>query len=95
MKKQVKILEVGKCYRVEYFSINWYINVYEEYRNGRVLALTAIRVDDFGIEMKETLTPTIFEDITYNVIEVGKDEFFNELKTKLNEINKLISKISN
>lgn len=95
MKKQVTILEVGKCYRVEYFSTNWYINVYEEYRNGRFLALTAIRVDDFGIEIKETLTPKIFEDITYNVIEVGKDEFFNELKTKLNEINKLIRKISN
>ena len=95
MKKQATILEVGKCYRVEYFSISWYVNVYEEYRNGRFLSLTAIRVDCFGIETKETLTPKIYEDITYNVIEVSKDEFFNKLKTKLNEINKLIRKISN
>lgn len=94
MKEQVTTLEVGKCYRVKYESINWYIRVYEEFLFGKYSSLTAIRVDNSGIDTKELLMPDSYQDNKYNVQEISKDEFAHILRSKRNDINKLIRKIS-
>lgn len=95
MKEQVTTLELDKCYRVKYESISWCIRVYEEFLFGKYSSLTAIRVDDSGINTRELLIPDSYQDSKYNVQEISNSEFMHEFRTKRNEINKLIRKISN
>ena len=95
MKEQITTLELGKCYRVKYESISWCIRVYEEFVFSKYSSLTAIRVDNSGINTREFLMPDLYQDSKYNVQEISKDEFMHEFRTKRNEINKLIRKISN
>lgn len=94
MKEQVTTLEVGKCYRVKYKSISWSIRVYEEFVFGKYSSLTAIRVENSGIDVRNLLMPDSYQDSKYNVQEISKDEFMHEFRTKRNEINKLIKKMS-
>lgn len=94
MKEQVTTLEVGKCYRVKYEIISWCIRVYEEFLFGKYSSLTAIRVDNSGIDVRNLLMPDSYQDSKYNVQEISKDEFMHEFRTKRNEINKLIKKMS-
>lgn len=92
MKKQITTLELGKCYRVKYESISWCIRVYEELLFSKYSSLTAIRVDNSGINTRELLMPDSYQDSNYNVQEISNSEFMHELRTKRNEINKLIKK---
>ena len=95
MKEQVTTLELDKCYRVKYESISWCIRIYEEFLFGKYSSLTAIRVDNSGINTRELLMPDSYQDSKYNVQEISNSEFMHEFRTKRNEINKLIRKISN
>lgn len=95
MKEQNTTLELGKCYRVKYESISWCIRVYEEFLFGKYSSLTAIRVDNSGINTRELLMSDSYQDSKYNVQEISNSEFMHEFRTKRNEINKLIRKISN
>ena len=95
MKEQITTLELDKCYRVKYESISWCIRVYEEFLFGKYSSLTAIRVANSGINTRELLMSDLYQDSKYNVQEISKDEFMHEFRTKRNEINKLIRKISN
>lgn len=95
MKEQVTTLELDKCYRVKYESISWCIRVYEELLFSKYSSLTAIRVDNSGINTRELLMPDSYQDSKYNVQEISNSEFMHEFRTKRNEINKLIRKISN
>ena len=92
MKKQITTLELGKCYRVKYESISWCIRVYEELLFSKYSSLTAIRVDNSGINTRELLMPDSYQDSNYNIQEISNSEFMHELRTKRNEINKLIKK---
>lgn len=95
MKEQNTTLELDKCYRVKYESISWCIRVYEELLFSKYSSLTAIRVDNSGINARELLMPDSYQDSKYEVQEISNSEFMHELRTKRNEINKLIRKISN
>lgn len=95
MKEQVTTLELDKCYRVKYESISWCIRVYEELLFSKYSSLTAIRVDNSGINTRELLMRDSYQDSNYNVQEISNSEFMHELRVKRNEINKLIRKISN
>jgi hypothetical protein len=95
MKEQNTTLELGKCYRVKYESISWCIRVYEEFVFGKHSSLTAIRVDNSGINTRELLISDSYQDSKYNVQEISNSEFMHEFRAKRNEINKLIRKISN
>ena len=95
MNEQITTLELDKCYRVKYESISWCIMVYEEFVFSKYSSLTAIRVDNSGINTREFLMCDSYQDSKYNVQEISKDEFMHEFRTKRNEINKLIRKISN
>lgn len=95
MKEQITTLELDKCYRVKYESISWCIRVYEELLFSKYSSLTAIRVDNSGINARELLMPDSYQDSKYEVQEISNSEFMHELRTKRNEINKLIRKISN
>ena len=94
MKEQVTTLELDKCYRVKYESISWCIRVYEELLFSKYSSLTAIRVDNSGINTRELLMPDSYQDSNYNVQEISNSEFMHELRTKRNEINKMIKKMS-
>ena len=50
MKEQNTTLELGKCYRVKFESISWCISVYEEFVFSKYSSLTALRVDNTGID---------------------------------------------
>ena len=95
MKEQITTLELDKCYRVKYESISWCIRVYEEFLFGKYSSLTAIRVDNSGINTREFLMSDSYQDSKYNVQEISNSEFLHELRAKRNEINKMIRKISN
>jgi hypothetical protein len=95
MKEQITTLELDKCYRVKYESISWCISVYEEFLFGKYSSLTAIRVDNSGINTREFLMSDSYQDSKYNVQEISNSEFLHELRAKRNEINKMIRKISN
>lgn len=95
MKEQVITLELGKCYRVKFNNISWCIRVYEEFPLTNNSSLTALRVDNTGINTREFLMSDSYQDSKYNVQEISSSEFLHELRTKRNEINKLIRKISN
>lgn len=94
MKEQVITLELDKCYRVKYESISWCIRVYEKLVFSKYLSLTAIRVDNSGINARELLMPDSYQDSKYEVQEISNSEFMHEFRTKRNEINKLIKKMS-
>lgn len=94
MKEQIATLELDKCYRVKYESISWCIRVYEEFVFGKHSSLTAIRVDNSGINTRDLLMSNSYQDSKYNVQEISSREFLHELRTKRNEINKLIKKMS-
>ena len=94
MKEQIATLELDKCYRVKYESISWCIRVYEEFLFGKHSSLTAIRVDNSGINTRDLLMSNSYQDSKYNVQEISSREFLHELRTKRNEINKLIKKMS-
>ena len=95
MKEQVTTLELDKCYRVKYENISWCIRVYEEFVFSKYSSLTAIRVDNTGIDTLSFLMSNSYQDSKYEVQEISSSEFLHELRTKRNEINKLIRKISN
>ncbi|WP_454988526.1 hypothetical protein [Capnocytophaga sputigena] len=94
MKEQVTTLELDKCYRVKYESISWCIRVYEELLFSKYSSLTAIRVDNSGINTRELLMPDSYQDSNYNVQEISNSEFMHEFRKKRNEINKMIKKMS-
>lgn len=94
MKEQVTTLELGKCYRVKYESISWCISVYEELPLTNNSSLTAVRVDNLGIYTRSFLMSDSYQDSKYNVQEISKDEFAHILRSKRNDINKLIRKMS-
>lgn len=94
MKEQIATLELDKCYRVKYESISWCIRVYEEFVFGKHSSLTAIRVDNSGINTRDLLMSNSYQDSKYNVQEISHSEFMHEFRAKRNEINKLIKKMS-
>ena len=94
MKEQITTLELGKCYRVKYESISWCIMIYEEFVFSKFSSLTAIRVDNSSINTRELLMSDLYQDSKYNVQEISNSEFMHEFRTKRNEINKLIKKMS-
>ena len=94
MKEQVTTLELGKCYRVKFENISWCISVYEEFAFSKYSSLTAIRVDNSGINARDLLMSNSYQDSKYEVQEISNSEFMHELRTKRNEINKMIKKMS-
>lgn len=94
MKKQVTTLELDKCYRVKYESISWCIRVYEELLFSKYSSLTALRVDNTGIDTLNFLMSNSYQDSKYEVQEISSSEFLHELRAKRNEINKMIKKMS-
>ncbi|ACU92429.1 hypothetical protein Coch_0874 [Capnocytophaga ochracea DSM 7271] len=99
MKKQVTILEVGKCYRVKYENISWCIRIYEKIViTENLTLLSAIEVGYTSINMRSYISANIYqqnENSKYEVQEISNSEFMHEFRSKRNEINKLIRKISN
>lgn len=99
MKKQVTILEVGKCYRVKYENISWCIRIYEKrVITENLTLLSAIEVGYTSINMRSYISANIYqqnENSKYEVQEISNSEFMHKFRSKRNEINKLISKISN
>ena len=95
MKERNTTLELGKCYRVKFENISWCISVYEELPLTNNSSLTALRVDNTGIDTLSFLMSNSYQDSKYEVQEISNSEFLHELRTKRNEINKLIRKISN
>ena len=98
MKEQVTTLELGKCYRVKFENISWCISVYE--KNVITENLTLLKTIDVGetsINMRNYISDNIYrqnEEMKYEVQEISNSEFMHELRTKRNEINKMIKKIS-
>ena len=99
MKKQVTILAVGKCYRVKYENISWCIRIYEKrVITENLTLLSAIEVGYTSINMRSYISANIYqqnENSKYEVQEISNSEFMHEFRSKRNEINKLIRKISN
>ena len=94
MKEQITTLELGKCYRVKFENISWCISVYEELPLTNNSSLTALRVDNTGIDILSFLMSNSYQDSKYEVQEISSSEFLQELRTKRNEINKMIKKMS-
>ena len=94
MKEQITTLELGKCYRVKFENISWCISIYEEFAFSKYSSLTALRVDNTGIDTLSFLMSNSYQDNKYEVEEMSGREFVHELRTKRNEINKLIKKMS-
>ena len=99
MKKQVTILEVGKCYRVKSENTSWCIRIYEKrVITENLTLLSAIEVGYTSINMRSYISANIYqqnENSKYGVQEISNSEFMHEFRSKRNEINKLIRKISN
>lgn len=98
MKEQVTTLELGKCYRVKFENISWCIRVYEKsVINENLTLLKTIDVGETSINMRSYISDNIYrqnEEMKYEVQEISNSEFMHELRTKRNEINKLIKKMS-
>lgn len=94
MKEQNTTLELGKCYRVKFENISWCISIYEELPLTNNSSLTALRVDNTGIDTLNFLMSNSYQDSKYEVQEISSSEFLHELRAKRNEINKLIKKMS-
>ena len=99
MKEQVTTLELGKCYRVKFENISWCIRVYEKsVITENLTLLKTIDVGETSINMRSYISDNIYrqnEEMKYEVQEISNSEFMHELRTKRNEINKMIRKISN
>lgn len=93
MKEQVTTLEVGKCYRVRYESINWHIKIYEkDVISDTLTLLWAIEV---GVNSINTRSCVFYGNKPeYKAQEISNSDFLHEFRTKRNEINKLIKKMS-
>ena len=85
---------MGKCYRVKFENISWCISIYEELPLTNNSSLTALRVDNTGIDTLSFLMSNSYQDDKYEVQEISNSEFMHEFRTKRNEINKLIKKMS-
>ncbi|VEI53946.1 hypothetical protein [Capnocytophaga sputigena] len=98
MKEQITTLELGKCYRVKFENISWCIRVYEKsVINENLTLLKTIDVGETSINMRNYISDNIYrqnEEMKYEVQEISSSEFLHELRTKRNEINKLIKKMS-
>ena len=98
MKEQITTLELGKCYRVKFENISWCIRVYEKsVINENLTLLKTIDVCETSINMRNYISDNIYrqnEEMKYEVQEISSSEFLHELRTKRNEINKLIKKMS-
>lgn len=98
MKEQVTTLELGKCYRVKYKNISWCIRIYEKsVITENLTLLTAVEVGYTSINMRSYISSNIYqqsENSKYEVQEISNSEFMHEFRTKRNEINKLIRKMS-
>ena len=94
MKEQNTTLELGKCYRGKFENISWCISIYEELPLTNNSSLTALRVDNTGIDTLSFLMSNSYQDDKYEVQEISNSEFMHEFRTKRNEINKLIKKMS-
>lgn len=94
MKEQNTTLELGKCYRVKFEDISWCISIYEELPLTNNSSLTALRVDNTSIDTLSFLMSNSYQDSKYEVQEISNSEFMHELRTKRNEINKMIKKMS-
>lgn len=98
MKEQNTTLELGKCYRVKFENISWCIRVYEKsVINENLTLLKTIDVGETSINMRSYISDNIYrqnEEMKYEVQEISNSEFMHELRTKRNEINKLIKKMS-
>lgn len=98
MKEQVTTLELGKCYRVKFENISWCIRVYEKsVINENLTLLKTIDVGETSINMRNYISDNIYrqnEEMKYEVQEISNSEFMHEFRTKRNEINKLIKKMS-
>ena len=94
MKEQNTTLELGKCYRVKFENISWCISVYDELPLTNNSSLTALRVDNTGIDTLSFLMSNSYQDSKYEVQEISSSEFLHELRAKRNEINKMIKKMS-
>ena len=94
MKEQVTTLELGKCYKVKWSTFSWYLSVYSELPLTNNSSLMAIKVDKSGIYTKCFLLSDSYNEDEYEVQEISKSEFLHELRTKRNEINKMIKKMS-
>lgn len=93
MKEQVTTLELGKCYRVKYKNISWCIKIYE--KNVITDTLTLLWAIEVGSNSINTRCNIFYENKSeYNVQEISKDEFAHILRSKRNEINKLIRKMA-
>ena len=98
MKEQITTLELGKCYRVKFENISWCIRVYEKsVINENLTLLKTIDVGETSINMRNYISDNIYrqnEEMKYEVQEISSSEFLHELRTKRNEINKLIKTMS-
>ncbi|WP_311327242.1 hypothetical protein [Capnocytophaga sputigena] len=98
MKEQITTLELGKCYRVKFENISWCIRVYEKsVITENLTLLKTIDVGETSINMRNYISDNIYrqnEEMKYEVQEISNSEFMHELRTKRNEINKLIKKMS-
>ena len=90
---KVTTLELGKCYRVKFENISWCISIYDELPLTNNSSLTALRVDNTGIDTLNFLMSNSYQDSKYEVQEISSSEFLHVLRTKRNEINKLIKKM--
>ena len=98
MKEQITTLELGKCYRVKFENISWCISVYEKsVITENLTLLKTIDVGETSINMRSYISDNIYqqsENSKYEVQEISNSEFMHEFRTKRNEINKLIKKMS-
>lgn len=98
MKEQNTTLELGKCYRVKFENISWCIRVYEKsVITENLTLLKTIDVGETSINMRSYISDNIYrqnEEMKYEVQEISSSEFLHEFRTKRNEINKLIKKMS-
>lgn len=93
MKEQVTTLEVGKCYRVKYKNISWCIKIYEKNVITDTLTLLwAIEVGSNSINTRCCVSYDTYK-LNYQLEEISKDEFAHILRSKRNDINKLIRKM--
>ena len=97
MKEQITTLELGKCYRVKFENISWCIRVYEKsVITENLTLLKTIDVGETSINMRSYISDNIYrqnEEMKYEVQEISSSEFLHTLRTKRNEINKMIKKM--
>ena len=84
---------------MKYENISWCIRIYEKrVITENLTLLSAIEVGYTSINMRSYISANIYqqnENSKYEVQEISNSEFMHEFRSKRNEINKLIRKISN